>query len=102
MRMINLAWVLIIGSVPLGERSFFIPIPRTIGIPSLMLTYPNRIGANSSTSVVDKNCKVWNTDNLFVLDAGIIPSQPMSNTHAAVMTVAEMGVARILALSGGA
>ncbi|KIM33732.1 cellobiose dehydrogenase protein [Serendipita vermifera MAFF 305830] len=60
-----------------------------------------RIGANSSTAVVDTNCKVFNTDNLFILDAGIIPSQPMSNTHAAVMTIAEMGVTRILALAGG-
>lgn len=61
-----------------------------------------RIGANSSVAVVDTNCKVFNTNNLFVLDAGIIPSQPMSNTHASVMTAAEMGVARILALTGGA
>ena len=62
---------------------------------------PHRIAANSTAGVVDVNCKVFNTNNLFVLDAGIIPGQPMSNTHAAVMTVAEMGVARILALAGG-
>ena len=44
---------------------------------------------------------MWNTDNLFVVDAGVIPNQPMSNTHAAVYAVAELAVARILALSGG-
>lgn len=60
-----------------------------------------RIGTSASTAVVDTNCKVFNTNNLFVVDAGIIPAQPMSNTHASVMTVAEMAVARILALSGG-
>ncbi|CAG7847998.1 Cellobiose dehydrogenase Short=CDH; AltName: Full=Cellobiose-quinone oxidoreductase; Flags: Precursor [Serendipita indica DSM 11827] len=60
-----------------------------------------RIGTNPSNAVVDTNCKVFNTKNLFVLDAGIIPAQPMSNTHASIMTVAEMGVARILALPGG-
>lgn len=61
----------------------------------------DRIGANSSTSVVDLNCKVWGIDNLFIVDAGIIPNQPMSNTHAAVYAVAELAVPRILALAGG-
>lgn len=60
------------------------------------------IGANASVAVVDKDCKVFNTNNLFILDAGVIPSQPMSNIHASVMTTAEIGVARILALTGGA
>lgn len=94
----NLVWVLTIGSDLLGKA--FYCFERSTG--SRLLTWPNRIGGDPSTSVVDKNCKVWSTDNLFVVDAGIIPSQPMSNTHAAVMTVAEMGVGRILALSGGA
>ncbi|KAG8938733.1 hypothetical protein FRC03_006981, partial [Tulasnella sp. 419] len=61
-----------------------------------------RIGTSSSTSVVDVNTKVWNTNNLFVVDASIIPSQPMSNPHASIMVVAEHAVARILALAGGA
>lgn len=58
------------------------------------------IGTNSSTSVVDLNCRVWGTDNLFIVDAGIIPSQPMSNTQAAVYTAAELAVERILAFKG--
>jgi cellobiose dehydrogenase (acceptor) len=33
-----------------------------------------RVGTSSSNSVVDVNTKVWNTNNLFVVDAGIIPN----------------------------
>ncbi|KAG8903022.1 hypothetical protein FRC00_000394 [Tulasnella sp. 408] len=60
-----------------------------------------RIGTSSSNSVVDTNTKVWNTNNLFVVDAGIVPGQPMSNPHAMYMVVAEAAVAKILALAGG-
>lgn len=59
------------------------------------------MGTEAASSVVDQNCKVWGTNNLFIVDAGIIPGQPMSNVHATIMTVAEMAAIRILALSGG-
>ncbi|TFK65977.1 cellobiose dehydrogenase [Pluteus cervinus] len=52
-------------------------------------------------AVVDENTKVFGTNNLFVIDASIIPSMPMSNPHGAIMSAAEQGVARIIALSGG-
>ncbi|KAG8929895.1 hypothetical protein FRC02_004902 [Tulasnella sp. 418] len=61
-----------------------------------------KIGTSSSSSVVDANTKVWNTNNLFVVDASIIPGQPMSNPHASIMVVAEHAAAKILALAGGA
>ncbi|KAG8994110.1 hypothetical protein FRB94_010106 [Tulasnella sp. JGI-2019a] len=61
-----------------------------------------RIGTSPTTSVVDSNTKVWNTTNLFVVDASIIPGQPMGNPHAAIMVVAEIAVPKILALAGGA
>ncbi|KAG8897372.1 hypothetical protein FRC01_011361, partial [Tulasnella sp. 417] len=61
-----------------------------------------RIGTSSSNSVVDTNTKVWNTNNLFIADAGIVPGQPMSNPHAMYMVVAEAATAKILALAGGA
>jgi len=82
-----------------GSTRYVLIVPLVNLVYSL--TNINRIGTNSSTAVVDANCKVFNTDNLFILDAGVIPSQPMSNIHATIMTVAEMGVVRILALSGG-
>ncbi|KAF8657601.1 hypothetical protein AX16_002182 [Volvariella volvacea WC 439] len=52
-------------------------------------------------AVVDQNTKVFGTNNLFVIDASIIPSMPMSNPHATIMSAAEQGVAKVLALSGG-
>ncbi|KAG9018158.1 hypothetical protein FRB90_012066 [Tulasnella sp. 427] len=61
-----------------------------------------KIGTSNTTSVVDANTKVWGTTNLFIVDAGIVPGQPMSNPHAMLMTVAEAAVPKILALAGGA
>lgn len=80
-----------------------------------------RIGTSASTSVVDENTKVWGTNNLvrvifhrrtrrrklttfleqFIVDAGIVPGQPMGNPHAMFMTVGEAAVPKILALTGG-
>ncbi|KAG7094173.1 substrate-specific activator of APC-dependent proteolysis [Marasmius oreades] len=62
---------------------------------------PCSIGNSQSNAVVDQNTKVFGTDNLFVLDASILPAIPMGNPHGAIMAAAEQGVAKILALSGG-
>ncbi|CAE6459094.1 unnamed protein product [Rhizoctonia solani] len=59
-------------------------------------TGSTRIGTNSSTSVVDPNLKVWGTDNLFVLDAGIIPALPAGNPTGAILTMAEMASDKLL------
>ncbi|KAJ1308933.1 hypothetical protein OPQ81_004617 [Rhizoctonia solani] len=61
-----------------------------------------KIGTSSSNSVVDTNTKVWNTNNLFVVDSGIIPGMPTGNPQGAIFVMAENAVAKILALSGGA
>ena len=61
----------------------------------------NTIGTSSSNAVVDENTKVFNTDNLFIVDASIIPSLPMGNPHGMLMSAAEQAAAKILALSGG-
>lgn len=61
-----------------------------------------RIGTSSSTSVVDSNTKVWGTNNLFVVDASIVPAQPMGNPHAMLLVVGEVAVPKIIALAGGA
>nr|ACF60617.1 cellobiose dehydrogenase [Gelatoporia subvermispora] len=60
-----------------------------------------KMGTSSDTAVVDENAKVFNTDNLFVIDASIVPSLPVGNPHGTVMSAAEQAVANILALSGG-
>ncbi|KAI3611720.1 cellobiose dehydrogenase [Moniliophthora roreri] len=59
------------------------------------------IGDDPNTAVVDENTKVFNTDNLFVIDASIIRTLPMGNPHGAIMAAAEQGVTKVLALSGG-
>ncbi|KAG8697384.1 hypothetical protein FRC08_006563 [Ceratobasidium sp. 394] len=64
-------------------------------------TGSTKIGTSSSNSVVDSNAKVWNTNNLFVVDAGILPGMPVGNPQGALFVMAEMAVAKILALSGG-
>ncbi|RDB26844.1 Cellobiose dehydrogenase [Hypsizygus marmoreus] len=60
----------------------------------------NTIGV-SGKAVVDENTKVFKTNNLFVVDASIIPQMPMSNPHGTIMVVAEQAAAKILALPGG-
>jgi len=61
----------------------------------------NTIGTDRTKAVVDVNTKVFGTDNLFVVDASIIPSIPMGNPHGMIMAMAEQAVAKILALPGG-
>ncbi|KAF5366213.1 hypothetical protein D9758_005728 [Tetrapyrgos nigripes] len=59
------------------------------------------VGPCTIGKVVDENTKVMGTNNLFVLDASIMPSLPVGNPHGAIMAAAEQGVSRILALKGG-
>jgi len=61
----------------------------------------NSIGANSSVGVVDVNTKVFGTNNLFIVDASIIPALPTGNPHGMLMSMAEQASAKILALAGG-
>jgi cellobiose dehydrogenase (acceptor) len=56
------------------------------------------MGDSKQNAVVDKDTKVFGTDNLFVVDASIHPDLPTGNTQAIVMVVAEYAAAKILAL----
>jgi cellobiose dehydrogenase (acceptor) len=69
--------------------------------PASNLCSNHWVGSNSIGQVVDANLKVFNTNNLFVVDASIFPALPMGNPHGAIMSAVEQGVANILALSGG-
>ncbi|EIW86086.1 the flavin domain of cellobiose dehydrogenase [Coniophora puteana RWD-64-598 SS2] len=60
-----------------------------------------KLGSDPSLAVVDENLKVFSTDNLFVVDASIIPKLPTGNPQGTLMSAAEQAAARILALSGG-
>ncbi|RDB26778.1 Cellobiose dehydrogenase [Hypsizygus marmoreus] len=59
------------------------------------------VGSNAIGAVVDENTKVFNTNNLFVVDASIIPQLPVGNPQGTIMSTAEQAVAKILALAGG-
>ncbi|KAF2449550.1 hypothetical protein P171DRAFT_351695 [Karstenula rhodostoma CBS 690.94] len=58
-------------------------------------------GSKNGTAVVDTNCKVYGTDNLFVVDAGMHADLPSGNTHVIVMVAAEHAAKKIIALDGG-
>ncbi|KAK9496963.1 hypothetical protein O3M35_012846 [Rhynocoris fuscipes] len=50
-----------------------------------------KMGLDESSSVVDHRLRVHRTNNLYVIDASIMPSLPSANTNAAVMMIAEKG-----------
>ncbi|KAK7931161.1 hypothetical protein PG985_001873 [Apiospora marii] len=56
-----------------------------------------KLGVEDGTSVVDGDTKVYGTDNLFVVDASVIPTLPTGNSMAIIMVVAEHAVEKILA-----
>ncbi|KZS87660.1 cellobiose dehydrogenase [Sistotremastrum niveocremeum HHB9708] len=59
------------------------------------------VGACQIGAVVDANVKVLNTNNLFIIDASIIPAMPTGNPQGALMSAAEQAIAKVLALAGG-
>ncbi|KAJ6600770.1 cellobiose dehydrogenase [Mycena sp. CBHHK59/15] len=61
----------------------------------------NIIGTTAGKAVVDVNTKVFGTNNLFIVDASIVPSLPYGNPHGTIMSMAEQAAAKILALAGG-
>ncbi|KAI0067551.1 the flavin domain of cellobiose dehydrogenase [Artomyces pyxidatus] len=60
-----------------------------------------KIGTDPTTAVVDTDARVFGMNNLFVIDASIIPALPMGNPQGMIMSVAERATAKILALAGG-
>ncbi|KAK3988975.1 cellobiose dehydrogenase [Cladorrhinum sp. PSN332] len=55
-------------------------------------------GLTGGTAVVDLNHKVYGTNNLFVVDASVIPAMITANPSAAIVILSENAAARILAL----
>lgn len=53
---------------------------------------------SGGTAVVDTNCKVYGTDNIFVMDASIFPGQVTTNPSALIVTASEHASDLILAL----
>ncbi|KAJ7055854.1 the flavin domain of cellobiose dehydrogenase [Mycena amicta] len=58
----------------------------------------NKLGTSPTSAVVDVNAKVFNTANLFIVDASIMPSLPYGNPTGVILATAEQAVAKILAL----
>ncbi|KAF3003121.1 hypothetical protein E8E13_008377 [Curvularia kusanoi] len=55
-------------------------------------------GTKGGSSVVDTDCRVYGTDNLFVVDASMHADLPTGNTMAIVMVAAEHAAQKIIAL----
>ncbi|KAJ6567724.1 cellobiose dehydrogenase [Mycena vulgaris] len=102
----------IVSSLPLVKGLTMITPDNTTNIVDYVNNYDpsgmnsnHWIGSNiigtAGKAVVDVNTKVFNTNNLFVVDASIIPSLPYGNPHGMLMSVAEQAAAKILALAGG-
>ncbi len=47
-----------------------------------------RMGTDPSNSVVDENCKVWGMDNLYVIDASVMPSGGSVNPSLTIAALA--------------
>jgi choline dehydrogenase-like flavoprotein len=47
-----------------------------------------RFGADPKTSVLDPNCKVWDVDNLYVVDASFLPSSTAVNPSLTIVAQA--------------
>uniref|UniRef100_A0A8H7NMC7 Glucose-methanol-choline oxidoreductase N-terminal domain-containing protein n=1 Tax=Bionectria ochroleuca TaxID=29856 RepID=A0A8H7NMC7_BIOOC len=61
-------------------------------------------GRQGGDAVVDLDTKVWGTDNIFVVDASVIPGMVTPNIQSYIVSVSEKATERILALepaSGG-
>jgi choline dehydrogenase len=54
-----------------------------------------QMGTDPTTSVVDPSCRVHGIDGLRIVDASILPTVPRSNTHLAVVALAEHAVAHV-------
>lgn len=99
-----------------------LPAPGVSGadyLKTIPLTYANvgarranhwmgtaKMGTDSAltangTAVIDTNCKVYGTDNIFVMDASIFPGQVTTNPSALIVTASERASERILALPVG-
>ncbi|KAJ7103732.1 cellobiose dehydrogenase [Mycena epipterygia] len=102
----------IVSSLPQVPGLTMITPDNTTTIPAYVDAYDpstmdsnHWIGSNiigtAGKAVVDVNTKVFNTNNLFVVDASIIPSLPYGNPHGLLMSAAEQASAKILALAGG-
>ena len=55
-----------------------------------------RMGLNKDTSVVDQNLKVHGLDNLYVMDASVMPTSAATHTMMPIMVMADRAVHRML------
>ncbi len=61
-----------------------------------------RFGNDPATSVLDPNCKVWDVDNLYVVDASFLPSSTALNPSLTIVAQAMRTAEHILGRWGEA
>jgi choline dehydrogenase-like flavoprotein len=57
------------------------------------------MNSNPALGVVDNNCKVHGSENLYIVDLGIVPSQPSGNPHGICMSIGLNAANRIAAIN---
>lgn len=60
------------------------------------------LDSTDGQAVVDADTRVYGTDNLFVVDASILPGMVTANPTGTILSVAEKAAERILSLSNSA
>jgi choline dehydrogenase-like flavoprotein len=70
--------------------------PKNLLVGSAHPQSGNRIGTNSTDSVVDSDCRVHEFQNLLVCDASVFPTSVGVNPQITVMAVASIVAARII------
>lgn len=60
------------------------------------------LGSTQGQAVVDADTRVYGTDNLFVVDASILPGMVTANPSGTILSVAEKAAEKILGLSDSA
>jgi choline dehydrogenase-like flavoprotein len=48
------------------------------------------------SAVVDPSCRFIGIDNLFVIDASVMPAIPRANTHLTAVVIAELAAAFLI------
>ncbi|KAK0612791.1 cellobiose dehydrogenase [Bombardia bombarda] len=97
----NLTWITPKANVTAAQFLLYLhDVARTTG---LFCKGTAKIGTDDGrtggSSVVDLNTKVYGTDNLFVVDASIIPGHITGNPSAAIVILSEHASTKILALA---
>ncbi len=85
------------SAADLDKASSFPIYPGVITFFSAHIQGTCRMGTNAENSVVDQNLKLHTEDNIYVIDASIMPTSASTHTMLPVMAMADLAVHKMLA-----